>query len=266
MDSTETLAQEFLEISSEQRLRIILNLKERNSKISDMAKKLDATVPEVHRNFTRLTKSGFIQKNVDGTFSLTQYGQIVHAQIPSLVFLSKNKKFFQTHNFADLPTKFLQRIGALSNSQLINGYVKVLEKWAEIYKNSNQYIYNILVEVSYDLELTDTILKKLQSGVKIKSIFSDSAIVSRDRKKILEKKGFQKFITNEDIKRKMKKNIQILVVLNEKEAGICFPSDDEVDMSKMFYGKDEDFHDWCLDYFNDSWKDSGSFLESKLRE
>ena len=34
-----------------------------------MAKKLEATVPEVHRNFSRLTKSGFISKNVDNTFS-----------------------------------------------------------------------------------------------------------------------------------------------------------------------------------------------------
>ena len=266
MDLAESLAQEFLEIASEQRLSIILNLKEQESKISDMARKLNATVPEVHRNFTRLTKSGFIIKNTDGTFGLTRYGQTVYAQIPSLVFLSQNKPFFKNHDFGNLPTKFIQRIGALSNSQVINGYVKVVEKWGEIYQNAEKYINNILVEVSYDSELIDILLKKLKQGVRLKSIFSDSTIVSKDRKKIIEKKGFKKFISNEDIKRKMKKDIQVLVVLNEKEAGICFPSKEGVDLSKMFYGNDPLFHEWCLDYFENSWKDSNSFQESKLRE
>ena len=87
-------ASEFLELASEQRLSIIQNLEESNYTISNMAKKLDATVPEVHRNFSRLVKSGFIMKNTDGTFSLTLFGKSVclHSCVLKNIFYFLNEK------------------------------------------------------------------------------------------------------------------------------------------------------------------------------
>jgi predicted transcriptional regulator len=67
----EKIAENFLEVASEQRLHILIYLNEQKISISNVAKKLDATVPEVHRNFTRLTKSGLISKNVDGYFLIS---------------------------------------------------------------------------------------------------------------------------------------------------------------------------------------------------
>lgn len=263
--STGKIASEFLELASEQRLSIIQNLSKENYTISRMAKELDATVPEVHRNFSRLVKSGFISKNVDGTYNLTVFGKTAYQQIPWIVFLSSNKNYFVGHSYDGIPEKFIHRIGELSNSKIINGYVRVLETWNNIYKNAEKYIYNILVDVSYNSDLVDTLIKKLESNVKIQSIFSESAIVSEDRSKVLTEKNFKKFIMDDTLKRKMKKDVKIIVVLNEKEATVCFPSNkNEVDLSRMFYSKDANFHEWCFDYFDYSWKKSGSFQESKL--
>ena len=47
----EKIADEFLELSSQQRLGILLRLLNKKSKVSTIAKDLDATVPEVYRNF-----------------------------------------------------------------------------------------------------------------------------------------------------------------------------------------------------------------------
>ena len=70
---------------------------------------------------------------------------------------------------------------------------------------------------------------------------------------------------DDTLKRKMKKDVKIIVILNEKEATVCFPSNkSEVNLSRMFYSKDTNFHEWCLDYFDYSWKTSGSFQENKL--
>jgi predicted transcriptional regulator len=263
--STEKIAAEFLELASEQRLNIIQNLAKENYTISRMAKELDATVPEVHRNFSRLIKSGFIAKNVDGTYDLTVFGNTVCQQIPWIVFLSSNKKYFTEHNYGEMPQKFVHRIGELSNSKIINGYVRVLETWNNIYKNAEKYIYNILVEVSYNSDLVETLIEKLENNIKIQSIFSEYAIISEGRSKAFEEKNFKKFIIDETLKRKMKKDVKIIVVLNENEAAVCFPSsNNEVDLSKMFYSKDPYFHEWCLDYFDYSWKKSGSFQEGKL--
>ena len=65
----------------------------------------------------------------------------------------------------------------------------------------------------------------------------------------------------------MENNVSIATLLNEKEACIIFPKlDNEPDMSEIFYSSDPQFHEWCLDFYNDSWKKAGSFQESKLKD
>src|SRR5437660_9591178 len=112
-------ANEYLELASEQRLAILSRLYEQKSKVSILAKELDATVPEVYRNFERLVKANLIIKDADGDYNITTYGKIICGQIPSLTFLSQNKKYFRDDDFGDLPQKFLQRIGALAAGQHI---------------------------------------------------------------------------------------------------------------------------------------------------
>ncbi|HYL66723.1 MAG TPA: transcriptional regulator [Nitrosopumilaceae archaeon] len=262
----EKFADDFLELASQQRLGILLRLSDKKSKVSIIAKELGATVPEVYRNFERLVKSNLIVKESDGYYSITTYGKIICNQIPSLAFLSQNKKYFKDHGFGDLPQKFLQRAGALVDGQYVKGFVKVLEQWKNIYKNSDEYVCNILFEVPYDSDLLELLVKKVNKGVKVNSIFSESAIIPKDRKQLIEKLGFKKLIEQGLIERKMKENVQVVVVLNEKEACVMFPKvDGEVDVSEMFYSDNVFFHEWCFDYFKYCWSDSKVFQESKLK-
>ena len=262
----EKAASDFLELASPQRLGILLRLLDKKSKVSVIAKDLDATVPEVYRNFERLVKADLIVKDADGDYSITTYGRTMCSQIPSLEFFLQNKKYFKSHDFGDLPQKFIQRIGALEKGQHVKGFVKVLEQWKDIYKNSNEYIHNILFEVPYDLDLLETLVKKVGKGVKVKSIFSESAIIPKERKQIIEKLGFKKLIEQGLIERKMRQSVQVAVILNEKEACVTFPKfEGEIDMSEMFYSNDPVFHEWCLDYFKYCWDNSSAFQESKLK-
>ena len=261
----EKTASMFLELSSEQRLKIILRLEQGKTKMSVLAKELDATVPEIHRNFTRLSKVGLIEKDIDGNYGLTIFGKTVFAQINSLMFVPNHKNYFKNHTFSSLPDKFIQRIGSLNESKLVNGYIKVMEQWNDIYKNSDGYLYNVLVEVPYDVNLIKVLTDKLKNNVKIKSIFSESANVSNERKSVINQSLFKKFIMDESIKRKMNKKISIVIILNQRQAGICFPTiDDEIDMSKMLYGDSALFHEWCFDYFEYLWQNSTTFQENKL--
>ena len=83
----EKTADDFLELASQQRLGILLRLLDKKSKVSIIAKDLDATVPEVYRNFERLVKADLIVKGADGDYSITTYGKTICNQIPSLAFL-----------------------------------------------------------------------------------------------------------------------------------------------------------------------------------
>ena len=263
---TEKIASEFFEIGSEQRLSIILHLNEKAWSISPLAKELEATITEVHRNFGRLQKTGLILKNVNGTYNLTLFAKNICSQIPSIIFVSENKKYFENHDFGNLPPKFQHRIGELCERKHIKGFVRVLEKWKEVHDNANKYIYNILAEVPYSKDIIEIVEKKLSKKIKIHSIFSENTIVPEERKTIFKIKNFTKFIKEDLLVRKMIKQISIIVILNEKESCIMFPNlNGKPDMSEMFYSTDPQFHEWCLDYFEHCWKESNSFQENKLQ-
>ncbi len=258
------IAPEILELSSEQRLAIIEILSKHRSKLTEIVKELSATTSEVHRNLSRLSKAKIISKDIDGYF-LTSYGEVLYSQISTWKFFSQHKQFFTKHQMGELPKKFSQRLGALSDSQSIKGFVKVQNTWKKIYENAEKYIYNILYEVPYEMELLKLIKLKSDQGVKFKTIFSTPIIVSDNRKELLSKTGLFKILKQDIIERKIRKNTSVLVVLNEKEACVNFPSSDgSIDVSELLYGKSEMLHEWCFDYFQHCWQNSSPFREDLI--
>lgn len=259
-------SKDFLDLASEQRLDILFNLMQEKSKISQMAKLLDSTVQEVHRNFERLAKSGFIEKDVEGYYHLTIYGHTMCTQIPSMIFFSNNRKYFQEHDFGDIPAKFIERIGALSSGTYVKGFTKVMETWKSIYSNAKEYIFELHAEVSNDL-IEPLIKKARDENVKINYILSETCIVPKGRKETLKKFGFQKLLESGIIERKMSKQVLVVVALNEKEACVSFPDKKgEANIGHAFYGNDVRFHEWCLDFFRYQWYNAGAFRESNLKE
>lgn len=264
-DLYDQAAENFLELASSQRLHILFQLLGKKFTPTQVAKELDATKQEVHRNFTRLEETGLIEKDKDGKYSLTTFGKTICTQVPSLVFLSQNRKYFESHTFVDIPTKFMMRTGQLTMGQHVKGVVKVLEKWKTIYKNANEYICEVLSEVP--LDLIEPLVSRVKEGVKFMYIFSESAVVPVGRKELLKKLGFDKLIEKGLVERKMKKEVKTVVVLNEKEACVLFPNTEgESDLAEMFYSEDPMFHEWCIDYFRYCWYGSDTFQESKLKE
>ena len=76
-----------------------------------------------------------------------------------------------------------------------------------------------------------------------------------------------KHIKDGIIQRRIKNDIKIAVLLNEKEGGIMFSTiKGKPDISKMFYGDSKLFHEWCLDYFRYSWHNANLFREEKLKK
>ncbi len=259
----EDFAQYFLEVSSEQRLKIIQLLGEEEYRLSELTKKLGATKPEVHRNLERLEKSGFITKKVNAHFELTTLGQMVLGLVPNLAFIIKNKKYFLGHPINSLPHKFISRFGELFECKLLKSYVDVFEYWKNIYANSEKYIYNILYDVPYFDDFTKPIINSLSKGVKIKSIFYEKAMVSSAREGVVKK--LKKYIDNGDIQRMMTKKIGAAVIMNEKQACLIFPNTEgKLDAGTAFVGESFLFHQWCFDFFNYSWYNASSFVEKKL--
>ncbi|HET9008894.1 MAG TPA: transcriptional regulator [Nitrosarchaeum sp.] len=264
-DLIDKTANYVLDLASPQRLNILFKLLNKDSTPTEIAKELESTKQEVHRNFIRLEESGLIERKNNGKYTTTTFGEAVCTQVPTIVFFSQNRKYFEEHTFADIPYKFKIRCGQLATSQHIKGISKVLEQWKSIYKNSDEYIYEILSEAP--LDLVEPLVKQIKKGIKFQYIFSESTLVPKGRKALLKRLGFDSLIEKRMVERKMAKNVQTMIVLNEKEACVLFPSKDgESDITEMFYSDDAMFHEWCLDYFRFCWYGSDIFEESKLKE
>src|SRR5918992_3740109 len=180
----------FFELASEQRLSILYKLSSQSSKLAQLAKDLDVTMQEVHRNVNRLQDSGLIRKDANGQFSLTTFGTTILQQIPTMNFLSRNKEYFSDHFLGDIPMKFIHRIGALDNSQYIEGLVAVIELWKQLYNESREYIYGMLPQIP--LELIETVIRKIkEDGIKFSYMLSQRAIVPKKRVNLLKNAGFQ---------------------------------------------------------------------------
>lgn len=275
MENTGSIFEEsertFIELSNSQRLQIINALKKSSMNLTSIAKHLAITMQEAHRNFNRLMDAGIVTRDSNGSYSLTTFGNTIMTQIPSINFLSKNKNYFSDHYFADLPMKFIQRIGSLDNSKFIPGLVAVIEEIKELYRNSEEYIYGMIPQVPLDL-MEVAVKTVTDRKIKFNYVLPKNAVVPKKGKDFLNEINYQELLKNGLIERKMVDEVKVSVVLNEKKAIVMFPSiKGETDMNGAFSnGIDKEnnklFHEWCLDYFRYSWLDSKPFDISKLRE
>ena len=275
--SIESTQRIFFELASDQRLSILFKLNrqqlenDRVYNLSKLAKHLNATIQEVHRNLNRLMDAGLIEKDSAGLFSLTTFGNTIINQIATFDFLSRNKEYFSTHTCGEkTPMKFIHRIGALNNCEFVTGLVAVIELWKQrIYRESTQYIYGMLPQIP--LDLIETVIPKIKGddGIKFNYILPQKAMVPKKRAELLKNAGFHEFIKKGIVERRMVDRIQVAILLNEKQATVMFPTAKglgESDMNSVFYSEEPLFHECCLDYFRYRWYNSKSFDESKLLE
>ena len=177
----EKVAENFLELASFQRLRILIKLVERSRKrLEPLAKELDATKQEVHRNLVRLEHSGLISKDKEGRYSLTTFGRVTCLQLPTTLFLSQHLDYFEDHDFGNIPHKYMMRSGQLAFGTYIKGITKTLEKWKSIYKNADEYIYEILSEIPGDL--FDPLIKKIKTASNFNILFQNLRVFLKAEK------------------------------------------------------------------------------------
>lgn len=255
----------FFELASQQRLAIIFRLNVKKAKISQLAKDLDITMQEAHRNVNRLQQAGLIEKDPEGVFSLTTFGNTIIKQIPTFNYLSKHKEYFSEHILGELPIKFIMRLGALDRCEYVKGVVAILERWKDIYREAEQHIYEIVPQVPIDL--IEPAVSRVRQGVKYSYVLPRNVIIPKGRKELLKKLGHSELLNKGSIERRMVDSVQVAVILNEKQAAVLFPTQKgETDMNMIFYSTDSVFHEWCIDYFRYRWYGSDIFDESNLKE
>ena len=254
----------FLELASETRHSILRLLEEEDLKQSEVAKKLDISLPESHRQLERLAEHGFVRKESNGKFILTSFGQIVLQQTESLSFVGKFKEFFQEHTLGDIPKKFVTRLAELEDFTLLEGAFVLNEKMKKI-AEEGEYLRVISAHVPPDAFHKG--LAKANKGKEVSIIYGENTIIPKGFKDELRKPEVQGLMEKGIYRRKMVTKVHVFVVLNDKEALVVFPNlKGDVDLSYGFFGADSKFHEWCVDYHSYLWENADFCELSKMQE
>ncbi|MDP8886685.1 MAG: transcriptional regulator [Thermoproteota archaeon] len=254
----------FFELAGDLRLLMLTKLNQKNYRLSQLATELNATMQEAHRNMTRLIEAGLVAKGREGELMLTVYGRTVVMLIPSYDFLYHNKEFFLDHSLGDLPAKFIQRMGTLQSCEIVHGVMAILQRWKNLYSESEQFIKEIMAQVP--LDLIETVSSRVEKGVRFSYIFAANAVVPKGRTQILQKVGWRNFISTGLVERRMLPEVKVMTIFNEKQGCVLFPNmRGEADLNTMFYGENKEFLEWCSDLFAYQWEKAEPFDENKLK-
>ena len=236
----ENLCDLLFEFSSAERMNIMQSLLEERLKLSHVSKKLDMTVTEASRHLQRLSDVHLIDKDIDGTFGPTPYGELAIKLLSSLDFISSNRQYFLEHDVSTIPDEFISRINELTLVKLNTDVVSVLPYVNTMLQEANEYIWIL----SYARTLPNTLSiveEKIKSGVDVRRIHPENRIPSPNTPILADP-------------RRILQSIDVRIVMTENEAMCSLPlMDGKIDYTS-FIGKDPKFHKWCKDVFLYYWE------------
>jgi predicted transcriptional regulator len=239
------------------------------AKLSVLSKDLQLEMPEVHRNMTRLQEAKLVKRDSNGVFSLTTLGKAIMAQASSIQFIAKYASYFNNHAFGELPTRFIQSLGALETCNLldanISGVERIYQAWTDIVRTSEEYLC-IITPYTTAL-ITEVIFSYLaEKRIKFMYILPENAMICKEDTELVKKYGFNELLAKKIAERRMAPTVEFSMILNEKSVLLSFPNErKETDFSRAFCGTDMALQEWAREYFQYRWSNSELFAESKLK-
>ena len=240
------------DISSSYRLTLLFAVRKENLRLTQLAEKISATIQETSRHLGRLIDAKLIEKNSDGSYTVTSYGRLVLILLSSYNFLSKNKDYFLSHDISFLPQEFIERIGELSLYEYSLNVSNVLRHIEQVISSAKEYIWLMADQAVITGPSINQAIGNRDVSVNI--IIPKSSLTPEEYqqiKRLLRDKLELKLVPDE--------NIKIGIAMNEKIAGIAFPDlKGKMDFNSGFTSGSIDFHKWCGDLF--------SFYSNRLKK
>ena len=104
-------------LASRDRLTLLCEIGVEKRRSSQLTVKLSATRQETSKHLMRLRNAKLIEKDSDGFFTLTAFGEIILNLLPSIRFLAQNRDYFLSHDISSLSLDFIERLRELQEGQ-----------------------------------------------------------------------------------------------------------------------------------------------------
>jgi predicted transcriptional regulator len=248
----EALHNLLFELASEDRLNILLELKNKPNRLSYLSKKLGFTVQETSRNISRLTEAKLVTKSADGCFCLTPYGEETLDLLGGINFLSKHREYFVTHTLSTMPKEFSHSLASLNGCQLVDDVMVAFSNVERMIKKAEKYVW-----ISSNQVLVSTLpylQEAVKRGVEFKLILPMDVAPPKDAVERMYDPVFLQALKTGQFENRLLEKMDVLICLSEKEvAALGFLNVDGKMDYHGFNSEDELSFKWTKALFSHYW-------------
>ena len=270
MLESEDLCCLLFELSSDDRLNILRQLKKEAASVTTLSKLVDLTTQEASRQVFRLKKAGLLLKDQKGFYRLTSYAELVLKQLEGLDFVSRSRGYFRKHSLAQMPEDLVLRIGDVSEATYLPNVSQALYGVERLIKEAHDYIWLISDQISFGVfcELG----KALERGTKNRAIQTKSFVylpsIVRDYFQYYEEHITpieRRSWNTGTLQDRLADQVDVFLLVSEKEAAVAFPLNSGKFDYLTFSGSEKRFHNWCSNIFEHYWSKAQP-LESLIKK
>lgn len=254
MDPIERVSELSFELSNPDRLRIMQVLKDVPMKLTDISGSIDITHQQCLRHLRRLIDVLLVERNHEGLYELSSFGELVLQLMPSLIFVSQYGEYFSTHSVSHLPSEFVARIGDLRESMLLFNVMEALSEIESIVKAADEYIKVIINKRTHSLR--PHIADAVRRGIRLKSLSVTSYVPNIDVKREINQKDEHDIIEAEKEGRVMvadQDDFPVYMYMSEKAIFLALPLHDNSFDYTGFCSSSPEAVRFCNDLFEYYW-------------
>ena len=184
---------------------------------------------------------------------------------PGLVFITKNKDYFNTHSLSKIPAGFIYRISELGESTQLLNVMEAISEMESIVKNSEEYISVIINKRTHSIR--PYIAEAVRRGVQVNSISITSYVPTfdvkreinlRDELEIIEAEKKGTVVVADQV------DFPVYLYLTEKSMFISFPLHDGSFDYTGFHSSDPKAVKYCSDLYDYYWSRTNIIPASEI--
>jgi len=251
------------ELSSVDRLDILMLLQKSPLKLSHISSRLDFTVQETSRNVARLSDAKLVRKDSAGAFHLTAYGEEALNLLSGFKFLFKNRDYLLTHTLSQFPQQFRLGLGVLDRFEFVDDVMVAFHNAEKMIAEAEKFVWILTNQV-----LVSTIphlLQHVERGGEFRLLMPYDYMPSEDVRKFVFNPVFAKAARTNKLDNRFLERVDVFLCLSEKEvAALGFPNlEGKLDYIG-FKSKDKVAVEWSKTLFTYYWSNAESQIPDQL--
>jgi predicted transcriptional regulator len=259
----ETYSSLLFELSSNDRLDILILLRKTPLKLSHVSSKLNFTVQETSRNIARLSDARLIAKDVEGAFHLTPYGEEALNLLSGFRFLFRNREYLTNHVLAGLPEPFRAGLGVLDSFELVKDVMISFHNIENMIAEAEKFVWILTNQVL--ISTLPYLAKALERGSEFKLLMPKDFVPSEGLHELVDNPVFAMASRTKKLESRFLDKVDAFLCLSEKQvAALGFPNlEGKLDYIG-FSAENESAVEWAKVLFTHYWSKATSHVPEQL--